>query len=137
MVDKRPALIVLCIDTADVVACVNFARENNLLVAIRGGGHNVAGLGICDDGLVIDLRNMKNIQVNAAQKTVRVEAGCTLAEIDRCIHAAGLAIPAGVFGSTGIAGLTLGGGLGYLTRKYGLSIDNLLEADIVLAMAFA
>jgi hypothetical protein len=133
MIDKRPALIVQCADIPDVVSCVNFARENNLLTAIRGGGHNVAGLGICDDGLVIDLCRMKNILVDATQKTVRVDAGCTLAEIDQATHPFGLAVPAGVFGSTGIAGLTLGGGLGYLTRKYGLSIDNLLEADIVLA----
>ncbi|MFT3823642.1 MAG: FAD-binding oxidoreductase [Chitinophagaceae bacterium] len=133
MIDKKPAIIARCADTADVITCVNFARKNRLLLAIRGGGHNVAGLSICDDGLVIDLCNMRDIQVNTEQKTVKVEAGCTLAEIDRATHASGLAVPAGVFGSTGIAGLTLGGGLGYLTRKHGLSIDNLLEADIVLS----
>lgn len=133
MIDKKPAMIVRCADVADVIACVNFAGSNHLLLAIKGGGHNGAGLGMCDDGLVIDLCNMKSIHVNEDDKTVRAEGGCTLAEIDQVTHPFGLAIVSGVVGSTGIGGLTLGGGLGYLTRKYGLSIDNLLEVSMVLA----
>ncbi|MDB5134709.1 MAG: FAD-binding oxidoreductase [Mucilaginibacter sp.] len=133
MVDKKPAIIVQCADVADVIACVNFGRDNNLLIAIKGGGHNGGGLGTCNDGLVIDLCHMKGIYVDAANKTVRTEGGCTLAEVDHATHAFGLSVPAGVFAGTGIAGLTLGGGLGYLTRKYGLSIDNLLEVSMVLA----
>ena len=133
MIDKKPALIVQCADVADVIACVNFGRENSLLIAIKGGGHNGAGLGVCDNGLVIDLRRMKGIYVDAENKTVRTEGGCTLAEVDHATHTFGLAVPSGVFAGTGIAGLTLGGGLGFLTRKHGLSIDNLLEVSIVLA----
>ena len=133
MIDKRPAMIVKCANTTDVVACVNFARNNNILLAIRGGGHNAGGLGICDDGLVIDLSLMKDIKIDTAAKTVSVQGGCLLKELDAATHEAGMAVPAGIFGTTGVAGLTLGGGLGYLTRQYGLSIDNLLEAEIVLA----
>jgi FAD/FMN-containing dehydrogenase len=133
MIDKRPALIVQCADVADIIACVNFGRENRLLIAVKAGGHNGAGLGICDDGLVIDLCCLKGIYVDTANNTVRTEGGCTLAEVDHATHAFGLAVPAGVFAGTGIAGLTLGGGLGHLTRKYGLAIDNLLEVSIVLA----
>jgi FAD/FMN-containing dehydrogenase len=133
MIDKKPKLIVQCADVADVIACVNFGRENRLLIAVKGGGHNGAGLGVCDDGLVIDLCRMKGIYVDADTKTVRTEGGCTLAEVDHATHVFGLAVPAGVFAGTGIAGLTLGGGLGHLTRKYGLSIDNLLEVSMVLA----
>lgn len=133
MIDRRPGLIARCADVADVIAAVNFGRENDLLVAVRGGGHNGAGLGICDDGLVIDLSNMKGIRVDPATQTVRVEGGCTWGDVDHATHAFGLATPSGVISTTGVGGLTLGGGHGYLTRKYGLTIDNLLAADMVLA----
>jgi FAD/FMN-containing dehydrogenase len=133
MIDKRPRLIARAVDTADVIAAVNFAREQGLLLAIRGGGHNGPGLGSCDDGLMIDLSMMKSVRVDAGARTVRVEPGCTSADVDHATHAYGLAVPFGIVGSTGVAGLTLGGGTGYLTRKHGLTIDNLLEADVVLA----
>src|SRR5512134_1314221 len=133
MIDKRPRLIARAVDTADVIAAVNFAREQGLLVAIRGGGHNGPGLGSCDDGLVIDVSLMKSVRVDPASRTVRVEAGCTSGDVDHATHPFGLAVPFGIVSTTGVAGLTLGGGTGYLTRKYGLTIDNLLEADVVLA----
>ncbi|MBV9130539.1 MAG: FAD-binding oxidoreductase, partial [Verrucomicrobia bacterium] len=133
MIDRRPAAIVRCADVADVKAALNFARQNDYTVAIRGGGHNGAGLGVCDQGLVIDLSLMKGIRVDPANRTVRVEPGCTQGDVDHASHAFGLAVPAGIVSTTGIAGLTLGGGTGYLTRKYGLTIDNLIEADVVLA----
>ncbi len=133
MIDKRPRFIARCADVADVVAAVNFARDHGVLLAIRGGGHNGPGFGSCDDGLVIDLSAMKSVRVDAAAKTVRVEAGCTSGDVDHATHAFGLAVPFGIVSSTGVAGLTLGGGTGYLTRKHGLTIDNLLEADVVLA----
>ncbi|MEO8483701.1 MAG: FAD-binding oxidoreductase [Acidobacteriota bacterium] len=133
MIDKRPTLIVRCVDEADVIAAVNFAREHQMLTAIRGGGHNGGGLGTCDDGLVIDVSRMKGIRVDPAARTVRVQAGCTGGDMDHATHAFGLATPGGTVSSTGVAGLTLGGGIGHLTRPYGLAIDNLLEVDIVLA----
>ena len=133
MIDKRPRLIARCADVADVVAAVNFGRERSLLIAIRGGGHNGPGLGSCDDGLMIDLSAMKSVRVDPAQQTVRADAGCTSGDVDHATHAFGLAVPFGIVSTTGVAGLTLGGGTGYLTRKYGLTIDNLLEADVVLA----
>src|SRR5439155_820736 len=133
MIDKRPRLIARCVDVADVIAAVNFGRDQGLLVAIRGGGHNGPGLGSCDDGLVIDLSLMKSIRVDPATRTVRVDAGCTSGDVDHATHAFGLAVPFGIVSTTGVSGLTLGGGTGYLTRKYGLTIDNLLEADVVLA----
>jgi FAD/FMN-containing dehydrogenase len=133
MIDKRPRLIARCADVADVIAAVNFARDQGLLLAIRGGGHNGPGLGSCNDGLVIDLSMMKSVRVNPATKTVRVEGGCTSGDVDHATHAFGLAVPFGIVSTTGVAGLTLGGGTGYLTRKHGLTIDNLLEADVVLA----
>src|SRR3989304_7099120 len=133
MIDRRPRLIARCANVADVIPAVNFARENNLLVAVRGGGHNGAGLGTCDDGLVIDLTRMKGIRVELATRTVRVEGGCTWGDVDHATHAFGLATPAGIISTTGVSGLTLGGGIGHLTRKYGLTIDNLLAADMVLA----
>ena len=133
MIDKRPIVIARCVDEADVKAAVHFARENNLLLAVRGGGHNGAGLGMCDGGLVIDLSRMKGIQVDPGAKTVRVQGGCTLGDVDHATHAFGLAIPMGIQSTTGIAGLTLGGGVGHLSRHAGLTIDNLLEADVVLA----
>lgn len=133
MIDKRPRLIVRCADVADVIAAVRFGVSNELLTAVRGGGHNGAGLGTCDDGLVIDLSRMKGIRVNPADRTVRVEAGCVWGEVDHATHAFGMATPSGFISSTGVAGLTLGGGIGYLTRRYGLTIDNLLSVDVVLA----
>jgi len=133
MIDKRPRMIVRCFDVADVISCVNFARENEVLLAIRGGGHNGGGLGVADDGLVIDLSAMRGVRVDPDAQTVRVEGGATWADVDHATHAFGLAVPTGIISTTGVAGLTLGGGHGYLARKYGLTIDNLLEADIVLA----
>ncbi len=133
MIDKRPRLIARCVDVADVMAAVGFGRENGLLTAIRGGGHNGAGLGTCDDGLVIDLSRMKGVRVNPAARTVRAEAGCVWGDVDHATHAFGMATPCGFISTTGVAGLTLGGGIGYLTRKFGLTIDNLLSVDMVLA----
>ncbi len=133
MIDKRPALIVRCVDAADVVAAVNYARANQMLVAVRGGGHNGGGLGVCDDGLVIDLSEMKGVRVDPAARTVRVEGGCVWGDVDHATHPFGLAVPSGFISTTGVGGLTLGGGIGYLTRRYGLTIDNLLSVDVVLA----
>jgi len=133
MIDKRPALIVRCVDVADVIAAVDYARTNNILTAIRGGGHNGAGLGTCEGGLVIDLSAMKGVRVDPAGRTVRVAAGCVWGDVDHATHPFGLAVPTGFMSTTGVAGLTLGGGIGYLTREYGLTIDNLLSVDIVLA----
>jgi UDP-N-acetylenolpyruvoylglucosamine reductase len=133
MIDKKPLLIAYCEDVADVIASVNFARNNKLLTAIRGGGHNGGGLGVCDDGLVIDLSKIKYTRVDPEGMTVRVGAGCTWKDVDHATHVFGMATPNGTVSSTGVGGLTLGGGIGHLTRKYGLTIDNLLEADIVLA----
>jgi FAD/FMN-containing dehydrogenase len=133
MIDKRPALIVRAIDVADVIAAVDFARTNRMLVAIRGGGHNGGGLGTCDGGLVIDLAAMKGVRVDPAARTVRVGAGCLWGDVDHATHPYGLAVPCGFISSTGVGGLTLGGGIGYLTRAYGLTIDNMLSADVVLA----
>ncbi len=133
MIEKRPALIVRVKDVADVIAGVNFAREHGLTLAVRGGGHSGPGLGTCDDGLVIDLAGMKGIRVDPAAQTARVEGGCTWGEVDHATHAFGLATPSGFVSSTGVGGLTLGGGIGYLSRTYGLTIDNLLGVDMVLA----
>jgi hypothetical protein len=133
MIDKRPGMFVKCMDVADVILAVNFGRENNLLVAIRGGGHNGGGLGLCDDGMVIDLSGIKFVRVNPEKKTVRVGGGNIWGEVDHATHPFGLAVPAGIISTTGVGGLTLGGGVGHLSRKYGLTIDNLLEADMVLA----
>jgi hypothetical protein len=133
MIDKHPGMFVMCEDVADVIASVNFGRENNLLIAVRGGGHNGGGLGLCNDGLVIDLSGLKFVRVDAANKTVRVGGGNILRELDHATHPFGLAVPGGMVSTTGVGGLTLGGGVGYLSRKYGLTIDNLLEADMVLA----
>jgi FAD/FMN-containing dehydrogenase len=133
MIDKRPAVIVRCVDVADVIAAVNYARASGVLTAIRGGGHNGGGLGTCDDGLVIDLSPMKGIRVDPAAKTVRVQPGCTGGDMDHATHAFGMATPGGTVSTTGVAGLTLGGGIGHLTRPYGLAIDSLLEVDVVLA----
>ena len=133
MIDKRPRLIAQCADVADVIAAVNYGRDNGMLLAIRGGGHNGPGLGSVDDGLVIDLSGMKGVRVDPTARTARVAAGCTQGDLDHAAGAFGLATPAGIISTTGIAGLTLGGGHGYLSRKYGLTVDNLIEADVVLA----
>jgi FAD/FMN-containing dehydrogenase len=133
MIQRRPALIARCVDVADVIAAVNFAREHELTLAVRGGGHSGPGLGICDDGLVIDLSGMKGIRVDPSTRTARVEGGCTWGEVDHATHAFGLATPNGFISTTGVGGLTLGGGIGYLARSLGLTIDNLLSVDIVLA----
>ncbi|MEH2611788.1 FAD-binding oxidoreductase [Bradyrhizobium sp. AZCC 1693] len=133
MIDKSPVMIARCTDVADVVTAVNFARQNDLQVAIRGGGHNGPGLGSVDDGLMIDMSMMKGVRVDSTACTIRVGPGCTQGDVDHATHIYGLAVPAGIVSTTGIAGLTLGGGTGYLTRKHGLTSDNLLEADVVLA----
>lgn len=133
MIDRHPALIAQCADVEDVIATVNFARENQVLLAVRGGGHNGPGLGTCEGGLVLALSPMRGVQVDPEAQTVRVEGGCTWGDVDRATHAFGLATPSGIISTTGVGGLTLGGGHGYLTRKYGLTIDNLLAADVVLA----
>ncbi len=133
MIDKKPALIVRCASADDVVAVVSFARENGILLAVRGGGHNVAGTAVADGGLVVDLSPMKGVQVDPERHTVRAEGGVTIGELDEETQKFGLATPMGVVSETGIAGLTLGGGLGWLRRKYGLSSDNLVSVDIVTA----
>jgi len=133
MIDKRPGMFVMCVDVADVIAAVNFGRENDLLVAVRGGGHNGGGLGLCNEGLVIDLSGIKFIRVDTSNNTVRVGGGNLWGEVDHATHPFGLVVPAGIISTTGVGGLTLGGGVGYLSKKYGLTIDNLLEADMVLA----
>lgn len=133
MIDKRPKLIVRAVDVGDVMAAVRYGRENGLLTAIRGGGHNGAGLGTCDGGLVIDLSQMKGVHVDPVARTVRVGAGCVWGDVDHATHAFGMATPCGFISTTGVAGLTLGGGIGYLSRRYGLTIDNLLSVDMVLA----
>lgn len=133
MIDKRPALIAKCADAADVITVVNFGRENNMMISIRGGGHNAGGLGICDDGLVIDLSNIKYVHVDRKSKTVRVGGGTTWGDVDHAAHPFGLAVPAGIISTTGVGGLALGGGVGYLSRKYGLTSDSILEVEMVLA----
>lgn len=133
MIDRRPRFIARCANVADVISAVNFARESELTLAVRGGGHNGPGLGVCDDGLVADLSLMKEVRIDPTRRTVRVGPGCTQGDVDHAADAFGLAVPAGIVSTTGIAGLTLGGGHGYLSRKYGLTIDNLIEADVVLA----
>ena len=133
MIDKRPALIVRCVDVADVIGAVNFAREHSLTLAVRGGGHSGAGLASSDGGLVIDLSLMKGIRVDPAARTVRVEGGATWGDVDHATHPFGLATPSGFISSTGVGGLTLGGGIGYLSRTFGLTIDNVLNVDMVLA----
>ncbi len=133
MIDKRPAMIARCVGAADVITCVNFAREHHLLVSVRGGGHNVAGKAVCDDGLMIDLSRMKGIRVDPIRRTVRAEPGLTWGELNDDLQIFGLAATGAYVSTTGISGLTLGGGLGWLVRKHGLTVDNLLSADIVTA----
>ena len=133
MIDKRPALIARCTGVADIIDAVNFARTNELLVSVRGGGHNITGNAVCDGGLMIDLSRMKSVRVDPVKRTARAEAGLTWGEYNRETQAFGLASTGGVVSTTGIAGLTLGGGLGWLMGKHGLSCDNVLSADIVTA----
>ena len=133
MIDRRPGLIARCVDVADVQAAVNFARDQKLLVSIRGGGHNAVGLGVCDDGLVIDLSPIRYVRVDPAKKTVLVGGGSLWGDVDHATHPFGLAVPSGIISTTGVGGLTLGGGIGHITRQYGLSIDNVLAVDMVLA----
>ncbi len=133
MIDRRPALVVRVADVADVIAAVRFARDNDLAVAVRGGGHNGAGLGTVDDGLVIDLGALRGVRVDPVERAVTVEGGATLGDLDHAAHAFGLAVPGGIISTTGVGGLTLGGGIGHLTRGLGLTIDNLIGADVVLA----
>jgi FAD/FMN-containing dehydrogenase len=133
MIDKRPALIARCVDVADVQAALAHGRDQGLSVAIRGGGHSGPGLGSVDDGVVIDLSPMDGVRIDPRRGTVRVEGGATLGKVDHATHAFGLAVPAGIISTTGVGGLVLGGGIGHLTRSCGLSVDNLLEADVVLA----
>jgi FAD/FMN-containing dehydrogenase len=133
MIDRYPALIVRCQDVADVIAGVNFAREQGLLLAVRGGGHNGAGLGTVDDGLVLDLGLMNGVRVDPIARTARVEGGALLSDLHHATAPFGLAMPSGIVASTGVGGIALGGGIGHLTRQLGLTIDNLLEADVVLA----
>jgi len=133
MIQRHPRLIVRCADAADVIAAVNFGREQKLLLAVRGGGHNAGGLGVCDGGLVIDLSAIRNVHVNPKKRTVQVGGGALWRDVDHATHAFSLAVPTGFISSTGVGGLTLGGGVGYLTRRYGLTIDNLLAVDMVLA----
>ncbi len=133
MIDRRPGLIVQCADAKDVARAVRFARAHDLLVAVRGGGHNIAGNAVCDGGLMIDLSPMRSVRVDQATRTARVGAGCTLGDVDRSTQSYGLATPLGVNSTTGIAGLTLGGGFGWLSRRLGLTIDNLLSAEVVTA----
>ena len=132
-IDRRPALIARCATPDDVATAVAFARDHDLLLAVRGGGHNGGGLGTCDDGVVIDLSPMREVEVDPAARTAKVGGGCTWADVDAATQPHDLAVPCGIISTTGVGGLTLGGGIGHLTRKYGLSIDNLLAADMVLA----
>ena len=133
IIDRRPALIARCAGTEDVVAAVNFARTHGILLAVRGGGHNVAGLASCDGGLVIDLSRLKDVEIDVEARVARVGGGARWGEVDAVTQPFGLAVPGGVVSDTGVAGLTLGGGLGWVRRKYGLSSDNLLAAEIVTA----
>ncbi|MFC9632558.1 FAD-binding oxidoreductase [Streptomyces mirabilis] len=133
MIDRRPALVARCTSAEDVSHVIGFARDHGLPLAVRGGGHHGAGLGVCDDGVVLDLSPLKSIEVDPGARTVRVAGGCVWNEVDRATHEYGLATPAGIISTTGVAGLTLGGGIGHLSRKYGLTVDNLLAADLVLA----
>ena len=133
MIDKRPALIVRCASTADVARAVNFARDSGLLLAVRGGGHNIAGNAVCDGGIVIDLSQMRAAKVDPGSRRITIEGGATLADLDAATQAHGLATPVGINSTTGVAGLTLGGGFGWLSRKHGMTIDNLESAEVVTA----
>ncbi len=133
MIDRKPGLIIRAVGTGDIQAAVNFARDNGLLMAIRAGGHQIAGLAVAEGALQLDLSQMRSVHVDAARKTVQVDPGALLGDLDRETQLYGLAVPTGVNSTTGIAGLTLGGGFGWITRKYGMTIDNLLSVDVVTA----
>jgi hypothetical protein len=133
MIDRRPRLIAQCANVADIIRCVNFARDEGLAPAVRCGGHSVAGFGTCDGGLVIDLARMKGIRIDPVRRVARVEGGCTWGDFDHAAHVFGLATPGGIISTTGVGGLTLGGGFGHLSRRYGLSCDNVISADVVTA----
>ena len=133
MIDPRPAMIARCWSQGDVVQAVRFSRMHNLLVSVRGGGHNIAGNAVCDDGLMIDLSPMKNVKIDPNARRAIVEPGCTLADFDAAAQAHALATPLGINSTTGVAGLTLGGGFGWLSRKYGMTVDNLLSVEVVMA----
>jgi FAD/FMN-containing dehydrogenase len=133
MFDRKPAVVVRCLGAADVICSIRFAREHDLALAVKGGGHNIAGSAVCDDGLLIDLSPMRSVWVDTTGGRARVAPGATLGDFDREARAFGMATPLGINSTTGVAGLTLGGGFGWLSRKYGLSVDNLLSADMVTA----
>jgi FAD/FMN-containing dehydrogenase len=133
MIDRRPAVIVQCVQADDVPPVIRFARKNGLELSIRGAGHNIAGNALCDNGVTIDFSRMKNVRVDAGKRRAYVEPGATLANLDEAVQAHGLATPVGINSTTGIAGLTLGGGFGWLTRKYGMTIDNLVSVDMITA----
>src|SRR5262245_5915620 len=133
MIDRRPALIARCASPEDVASTIAFARSHDLLLAVRGGGHNGGGLGVVDDGVVCDLSLLRDVSVDPQARTARVGGGCTWADVDRATQPHDLAVPCGIISTTGVGGLTLGGGIGHLTRTYGLSIDNVLAADVVTA----
>ena len=133
MIDKKPAVVIRAVDVGDVMAGIDYARENGLHLSVRGGSHSVPGFGTCDDGVVIDLSPMKGVRVDPKQKTARAGGGTLWADFNHATYPFGLATTGGIIGSTGIGGLTLGGGIGYLTRGFGLSLDNLLSADVVTA----
>jgi FAD/FMN-containing dehydrogenase len=133
MIDRRPALVVRCLDTADVVAGVEFARANGLALSVKGGGHNIAGLAVYDGGLLLDMSLMRGVSVDSATRTVKAQAGCLLSDVDRATQLHGLAVPLGFVSTTGVAGLTLGGGFGYLTRRHGWTADNVNAIEVVTA----
>jgi len=133
MIDRRPAVIVQCAEADDVLHALSYARENGLEISIRGAGHNIAGSALCDNGVLIDFTNMKTVSVDVQKRRAFVEPGATLGDFDKAVQAHGLATPVGINSTTGIAGLTLGGGFGWLTRKYGMTIDNLVSAEMVTA----
>jgi len=133
MIDRRPAVIVQCAEADDVSHAISYARENGLELSIRGAGHNIAGSALCDNGVLIDFSNMKTVSVDVQNRRAYVEPGATLGDFDKAVQVHGLATPVGINSTTGIAGLTLGGGFGWLTRKYGMTIDNLVSADMVTA----
>ena len=133
MIDRRPALIVRCLGVADVVPGVKFAREHGLILSIKGGGHNISGLAVCEEGLMLDMSRMRGVWVDPSTRTARAQAGCLLGDVDRETQLHGLASVLGFISNTGIAGLTLGGGFGYLTRRFGWTSDNLLSMEVVTA----
>jgi len=133
MIDRKPAMIVRCAGTADICRAVRFAREQKLLIAVKGGGHNIAGNAVCDGGLLIDLSHMRGVTVDPVAKVAHVEPGATLSDFDHECQAFGLATPVGINSTTGLAGLTLGGGFGWLSRKFGMTVDNLVAADVITA----